>query len=191
MAGATGVAALQPAVAAASFLNTVLTIVLTQREISMMVKCPAESKLTDTLQSLEQSLLSPLVGGDIEPWVKNVEQRAATLSVDIATFSRTVLHVQYAEIARNAPELSKQLDALIAADNQLLQQSTDFLTHLHQFAEIIEQADPQKRETKLEPHRQKVVELGLAIILTVRKQQAAANTWFEESQFRDIGNAAD
>lgn len=157
----------------------------------MVTKCPAEAKLGDTLLALEQALLSPLVGGEIEPWTNNVQQQAATLSVDITTFSRTVLHVQYAEIARNAPELSKQLAKLTEADSLILEETSRFLEQLHKFADVIDEADPQKRETKLEPHRQRVVDDGLALIMSVRKQQAAANTWFNEAQFRDIGNAAD
>jgi hypothetical protein len=156
-----------------------------------MVKCPAEAKLGDTLLSLEQALLSPLVAGEIGAWAKNVQQQAATLSLDIATFSRTVLHVQYAEIARNAPELSKQLTKLTEADSQILEEVAQFLEQLYKFSEVIDFADPQKRETKLEPHRQRIVDLGLALIMSVRKQQAASNTWFTEAQFRDIGNAAD
>lgn len=157
----------------------------------MIVKSPAEMKLADTLSTVEQSLLSPLVGGEIAAWSKNVEQASATLSMDLTAFLRTVLHVQYAEIAKNAPELSRQLEKLTETDSVLIEQTAQFLEQLHKFAEIIDIADPQKRETKLEPHRQKVVESGLALILAIRKQQAASNTWFEEAQLRDIGNAAD
>lgn len=157
----------------------------------MIVKSPAEAKLADTLSSLEQALISPLVAGDIGAWTKNVQQQAATLSVDFAIFVRTVLHVQYAEIARNAPELSKQLEKLTEGDSLILEEVARFLEQLHRFSTAIESADPQKRETKLEPHRQKVVDLGVALVLSIRKHQAASNTWFDESQMRDIGNAAD
>jgi hypothetical protein len=159
--------------------------------MAMNAKTPAEAKLTETLVALEQSLLSPLISGELRQWTRNVQERAATLSVDITTFLRTVLHVQYADIARNAPELSNQLSKLTEADGIILGQVAKFLEQLHHFGAVIDKADPQKRETMLETHRKKTVEIGLALIMAIRKQQADANTWFEEAQFRDLGVGAD
>jgi hypothetical protein len=157
----------------------------------MTVKPPAEAKIGETLSTLEKALLSPLVSGEIRQWLRSVQEATATLSVDLTTFLRTVLHVQYAEIARNAPELSNQLARLTEADGNLLGEVAAFLDQLHRLSEIVDKADPQKTETMLEKHRQHAVEMGLALIMSIRKQQAAAETWYEEAQFRDLGNAAD
>ncbi len=157
----------------------------------MIVKSPAETQLAETLAALEQSLLSPQVSGEIRQWTRNVQERAATLSVDVTTYLRTVLHVQYAEIARNAPELSHQLTKLTESDGLILGEVAGFLEQLHVFGEVVEKADPQKIETILETQRKKTVDMGLALIMGIRKQQAAANTWFEEAQFRDLGVGAD
>jgi hypothetical protein len=157
----------------------------------MNVKIPAEVRISETLSTLEQALLSPLVSGEIHQWLRTVQDAAATLSVDLTALLRTVLHVKYAEIARNAPELSNQLTKLTEADGNLLGSVASFLEQLYRLGEVIEKADPQKMETMLEKHRQQTVEMGLALIMSIRKQQAAAETWYEEAQFRDIGTSAD
>lgn len=157
----------------------------------MVSKAPAEEKIEITLSALEQRLLSPLVSGEIRQWLRNIQEAAATLSVDLTAFLRTVLHVQYAEIARNAPELSNQLAKLTESDGQLLGNVADFLEQLHRLREIAEKADPQRTESVLEKPRLQAVEMGLALIRAIRKQQAASETWYEEAQFRDIGIAAD
>lgn len=158
---------------------------------TMNDKAPAEIKIAHTLCTLEQSLLSPLVSGEIRQWQSTVQDAAATLSVDLATFLRTVLHIQYAEIARSAPELAGQLTKLTESDGQLLGEVAKFLEQLYRLGEVIDKADPQKTESLVEKYRQQTVEMGLALILSVRKQQAAAATWYEEAQFRDLGIAAD
>lgn len=157
----------------------------------MVVKSPAESQLAETLSALEQSLLSPMVSGEIRQWTRNVQERCSTLSVDVATYQRNVLHVQYAEIAKNAPEFAKQLTNLTEADGWILGDVSEFLKQLHFFGEVADKADPQKIETALESNRKKTVDMGLNLILGIRKQQAEANTWFAESQFRDLGVGAD
>jgi hypothetical protein len=154
-------------------------------------RSPAEIKLAESLASLEQAVLSPLVSGELQQWTKTVQDATGTLSVDVTTFLRTVLHPQYAEIARNAPDLTSQLAKLTEGDCRLLEETANFLEQLHRFSQLANRLDPQKSETALEAEREKTVEMALSLILSIRKQQAAANTWFEEAQFRDIGVAAD
>lgn len=153
----------------------------------MNAKSPADAKLTETLATLEQALLSPLVSGEIVKWTQNVQEAAGTLAIDLTSLVRTVLHVQYAEIARNAPELSNRITKLKEVDEHLLEQTTQFLAHLEHFRKIVDRIDPQKVESVVEKGREKAVELGIALILGIRQQKAAADTWFTEAQFRDIG----
>src|SRR5690349_16922807 len=143
----------------------------------MIATSPAEAKIVDTLASIENALISPLVGGEIGNWTKNVQEQAATLSVDFASFLRTVLHPQNAEIARSSPQFTKELEKLTVNESQIQQDIAGFLEQLHRFSKAVENSDPQKRETAFETQRQKVVDAGVALVLAIRKHQAASSTW--------------
>jgi len=149
---------------------------------------PGEN-LAATLTKLETALLSPVVAGELSTWAHTVQEAAATLAVDLASYLRTVLHVQYAEIAQTDPEMSSHVEKLIRSDQQLFEQLTHFHEELHALAEAA--AHVKKNEGKLAEQRQRVEETGIALVLNIKKQQAAATTWLAEAHFRDRGVAAD
>jgi len=148
-----------------------------------------EQNLAATLSKLETALLSPVVAGELSNWTRTVQETAATLAVELASYLRTVSHVQYAAIAETDPEMSVQVEALIRNDQQLLEQLASFHEELHALAEAA--AHIKKNEGKLVEQRQRVEGKGIALILSIKKQQAAATTWFAEAHFRDRGVAAD
>ncbi|MCI0361255.1 MAG: hypothetical protein L0211_22465 [Planctomycetaceae bacterium] len=59
-----------------------------------------------------------------------VRKAAATLAVDLASYQRTVLHVDYEEIARTDPEMSARVEKLIQSDQQLHAQLTGIVRWL-------------------------------------------------------------
>jgi hypothetical protein len=44
-----------------------------------------------------------------------------------------------------------------------------------------------KHESKLEEHRERIENEGIALIVRIKKQMAAADTWLAESLYRDRG----
>ena len=144
-----------------------------------------EQKLTDTFSKLETALLTPVIAGEFSLWVSSVQEAAATLAMDLTSYLRTVLHVQYAEIAKTDPEMSAYVEKLIAGDQELLQRMTQFHEELHALAAASEHV--KKNEGKLVDQRQRVEEEGIGLILAIKKQQAAATTWLAEAYFRDRG----
>jgi predicted nuclease with TOPRIM domain len=111
------------------------------------------------------------------------------LAVDLTASLRSVRHIQYEEIAATDPEMSALVEKLVRGDEQLLAQLTRFHEDLHSLAEAAEHVT--KNELKLAEQRQKVEDEGIGLILSIRKQQAAAATWLDEAHFRDRGVAAD
>ena len=110
-------------------------------------------------------------------------------AVDLTSHLRTVLHVQYEEIAKTDPEMSAHVEKLERGDDQLLAQLTQFLEDLHALAEAASHVT--RNEGKLAEQRQGVEDAGIALVLAIKKQQAAAATWLDEAHFRDRGVAAD
>jgi len=148
-----------------------------------------EQNLAATLSKLETALLSPVVAGELSNWARTVQETAATLAVELASYLRTVSHVQYAEIAETDPEMSAQIEALIRSDQQLLEQLAYFHEELHALSEAA--AHVKRNEGKLAEQQHRVERKGIALILSIKKQQAAATTWFAEAHLRDRGVAAD
>lgn len=146
-----------------------------------------EETLAATLGKLEMSLLAPPVPGELSLWTRTVQEAAATLAVELTSYLHTVLHVQYAEIAKTDPEMSRQVEKLICGDQQLLAQLTQFHESLHSLAVAAEHV--KKDEAKLASLQQKVEATGIALVLSIKKQQAAAATWLSEAHFRDRGVA--
>jgi hypothetical protein len=148
-----------------------------------------EQNLAETMARLEKALLTPAIAGELSAWVSAVQEAAATLTVDLASYLHSVLHVQYSEIARTDPEMSAHVEKLLAGDQQLLEQITRFHEDLHALAAAAEHV--QRNEGKLADQRQRLEDQGLALILGIKKQQAVATTWLAEAHYRDRGVAAD
>jgi hypothetical protein len=148
-----------------------------------------EQKLADTLAKVEKALLSPPIAGELAAWTQAVQEAASTLAVDLTSHLRTVLRVQYEEIAKTDPEMSAHVEKLERGDDQLLAQVRQFHEDLHALADAASHVP--KNEGKLAEQRQKVEETGIALVLAIKKQQAAAATWLDEAHFRDRGVAAD
>lgn len=144
-----------------------------------------EQNLADTMAKLETALITPVIAGEFSTWVKTVQDAAATLTVDLTSYLHTILHVQYTEIARTDPEMSAQVEKLLAGDQQVLENMTRFHEDLHSLAAAAEHV--KKNEGKLADPRQRVEDDGLALILSIKKQQATATTWLAEAHYRDRG----
>jgi vacuolar-type H+-ATPase subunit I/STV1 len=154
---------------------------------NMAKSLPEEKNLAETLTRLEAALLSPPIAGELQMWTKTVQEAAATLAVDLASYLRTVLHVQYEEIAKTDPEMSAHVEKLVRSDQQLLEQLTKFHEELHALGEAAQHVS--KNEGKLAQQRQKLEETGTALILAIKRQQATATTGLAEAHFRDRGVA--
>ena len=148
-----------------------------------------EERLAATLTRLETALLSPPIAGELTTWSKTVQEAAATLAVDLTACMRSVWHVQYEEIAHTDPEMSAHVEKLMRSDELVLEQLTRFHEDLHNLVEAAQHVT--KNELKLAEQRQRVEDEGIGLILSIRKQQAAAATWLDEAHFRDRGVAAD
>jgi len=141
--------------------------------------------LQDTMSKLEMALLAPVVSGELPAWIRNVEEAAATFSMDCTRHLNTVQHEQYREIAKSDPELLPQVEKLIEADQHLLEGLTRFHEELHALSKQAEEVG--WLEGKLAARRQHVEDTGTKLILQIKKQQAAATTWLSEAVYRDRG----
>jgi exonuclease VII large subunit len=150
----------------------------------MITQAP-EQALDETLGKLEKALLAPVVSGELKSWVTNVRQAAATFAVDWTRYLHSVLHLQYQEIAQTDPELLSEVEKMIQTDQQLLEKFARFHEELQTLEKNAEKVEWQ--ENKLTGEQKRIEETGISLILQIKKQRAAAETWLSESLYRDRG----
>jgi hypothetical protein len=151
----------------------------------MSTTLASQHALDETLAKMETALLTPVVSGELKEWVHNIRTAASTFAMDWTRYLHTVLHVQYDEIIQTDPELSNEVEKMIKTDQGLL----DKLARFHEDLHVLEQraAAVEWKEDKLTGERKRVEEDGIALIVQIKKQQAAAANWLAESLYRDRG----
>ena len=152
-----------------------------------MLMTPAEitGLLKERVTAFEESLSTPFSSGDMADWAGKVEQAAQAL-----------LQVLRDELP---PLRQQQFDTMLGEDpaleprvNEIRESDAENVTHLErlhkQLATVAGQADVrQEAETALHDRVQKITEAGLHLVVEVRKQNTAVDTWIQEAFQRDRG----
>ena len=148
---------------------------------------PAQSAadLNTALAALETALLTPVVSGEMEAWARTAQQAATELDRRLPPYLRSVLHPQYAEIARSDAELLSRVEQLIAEDQNLLLDQSAFCDRINTFA--LRAAQVKRDEAQVAAERDGLEEEGIGLIVRIKKQRAAADTWLAEANYRDRG----
>jgi len=149
---------------------------------------PAQSAadLNATLAALETALLTPVVSGELESWARTAQQAATELERRLPPYLRSVLHPQYAEIARSDAELLPRVEQLIANDQNLLLEQSAFCDRMNAFAQRAVLV--KKDEVQIAAERTQLEQEGIGLIVRIKKQRAAADTWLAEANYRDRGS---
>lgn len=148
---------------------------------------PVEHALQETMRRFEAAILTPVVGGELKAWITGVREAAATFGLDWTRYLRSVLHMQYDEIAKADPELLHQVDQMVAADEQLLEDYARFHESLQELAARANKVV--SHESRLDASRQELERAGIDLVVRIKRQQAAATTWLSEAHYRDRGVA--
>jgi uncharacterized protein (DUF3084 family) len=145
----------------------------------------SSAELNETLARLETALLTPVVSGELESWARTIQESAEQLSRRLPEYLKSVLHPQYAEIAKSDPELLTRVEQLIAEDQNLVLEHSAFQKRAAEFASRASQI--KKDEAQVTSERTKLEQDGIALVLHIKRQRAAADTWLEEANYRDRG----
>jgi hypothetical protein len=143
------------------------------------------TELNAALTKLETALLTPTVSGELESWARTAQEATLKLSERLPTYLKSVLHPEYAEIARADPELLSRVEQLVAEDHNLVLVQDAFRTRINDF--VKRAAHLKKDEAQGAAERSKIEQEGLDLILRIKRQRAAADTWLAEANYRDRG----
>jgi hypothetical protein len=145
----------------------------------------AASELNDAMTRLETALLSPVVSGELESWASTAREATGALAQRLPEFLQSVLHPDYAEIARSDPELLTKVEKLITEDQNVALELDSFSKHMNEF--VGRAAHVKKDEAQATADRTRLEQEGLSLILRIKRQRAAADTWLAEANYRDRG----
>jgi hypothetical protein len=146
---------------------------------------PAEAELNEALGNLETALLTPVIAGELESWARVAQEATAALAERLPAFLKSVLHPQYAEIAKSDAELLPRVQQLIAEDQKVVVKQDAFRTQVSDFVKLA--SETKKDEARASAERMKLEQEGLDLILCIKRQRAAASTWLSEANYRDRG----
>ncbi len=151
------------------------------RAEKMQPSLPAE------LNDLETQLETPVVPGELRGWLEVAQQTFAALLPALQSYiadrHRSVIEL----IADQDPGLLTRVEHLKGEDQQIvaeLERQLKIATSVSQHSDLWE-----PDEGRADQAVQKMVDEGLALVIRIRKQEAAINTWFGEAFERDRGVA--
>jgi len=148
---------------------------------------PQQSEYRDVLQSLETSLETPRVSGELERWIaavqKNVESMGRLLPGQIERHHAARLR----QIAAEDPGLNAEVERLKAGDDESREQFDNLQERVNRLATRATKVEPD--ESLLETELVSLTALGLDFVIYARKQEIAIDAWQQEALYRDTGGS--
>lgn len=151
-----------------------------------MLRTKSNSSLIDAIEELEFSLDSPIVPGEMVAWAHSVRDSLTALVPVLNDHVRRVHHQTIKQIAIEDPELTVQAVNLKKTDEQNLRLLESLLARCSDIPERISEVEPDEGQMDSEVFT--VIDDGLRLVLAVRGQEVAINTWMNESVYRDSGS---
>lgn len=146
-----------------------------------------EHDLRPSIERFETCLLSPVVPGELADWTMELKDAWCECLAQIREHIGELHPRQYSQISKQDPELLPKTEKLQDADAELEEDCEEFDRALHRFAEHAPKFEPD--EEKISGHVKSLAEAGVVLVTSVRKQEAAVQTWFVEAFTRDRGVA--
>jgi chromosome segregation ATPase len=148
-------------------------------------KTTPDDELKLALESLETSLATPVVSGELADWLEAVQKTWAEASAQIDERIEQRHPAQIDEIGKADPELLPRVEQLQEEDAAIKADADSLRTSLERSAAHLPKLEPD--EEKAQQHLAKFIDEGMALIARVRKQEVAIQTWYFEAFNRDRG----
>jgi len=141
--------------------------------------------LTDALQRLEQQLELPYISGELKAWADEVVEELKSVETSVNAAIHTDHPRSFHAIVKNQRNLQQQVDKLSQEDAEIPPALCAVRQQADAFAASIDETALAGQQ--FQAKRERLVNDGLAIVLRIRRQKAAIDTWFGEALQRDNG----
>ena len=144
-----------------------------------------ESELKAALEVLETSIATPIVPGELATWLADLQHAWAEAAAQVHFHVKHLHPRQFEEIAEQDPELLPRIELLKAEDAAIEEERGKLNDRVVRLVEHAPQIEPD--EEKVKSHLKGVIDDATALIVRVRKQTVALQTWYMEAFNRDRG----
>ncbi len=144
-----------------------------------------DGDLRDALDAFETSLDLPVVAGELDTWCEQVQ---AAWNVADPQLHRhlTQLHPrQLREIVEADAALASEVDKLEHEGEALERDRSAIGRLVEELAAVAPRVEPDER--KFADQTQRLMQLGVAFVARIKKQQVAIEAWYQEAFNRDHG----
>jgi hypothetical protein len=151
----------------------------------MTTKPVTADVIRQKLVDLEDALELPQVAGELIGWTARVAASVDDVRNLLTAHLASAHRADYAEMINQDPELSTCVENLKAEDAAIRREFDRVWELATSLAAAAVRVEPD--ELTLAKARNRLVTDGLAVILRIRKQEAAVRTWYIEAFQRDRG----
>ena len=150
----------------------------------MAITKPLDTE-AEALEQLEQQLEVPYVSGQLHAWSETVVELAEKAQEAVRMSIEQEHPCTFATIVKSHSNLQTQVEQLREEDRQILPAFDPLLHEARQFAATVNETELARQQ--IEPARERLVKDGLALVIRVRRQRSAIETWLGEALQRDNG----
>jgi len=145
---------------------------------------PDDERLNNTLHAFEIAMMTPVVSGELVPWVSTADEALELLCGEF--YHRLgVLHpLQLRLIRRELDDLDGCQQKLITEDTLIGKQLTSVRHQIDSLARRAEQVGSDEARVVEQQHL--LVTSGLDLVLQIRKQETALATWLWQALNHDM-----
>lgn len=143
------------------------------------------SKLESALKRLTTALHTPVVAGELEPWLVAVREAARAVDESLRHEIEAVHPGEYALIAAEDPELFRQVEQMKSGDRHTLEQLDEFAGRIKELLRAAPHCEPD--EARLQESLKTFMDAGLGLVMHAQKQEVARRTWLLEAFNRERG----
>ena len=144
-----------------------------------------ESNLKEALTGFEESVLTPVVPGELAAWAEQVQAAWTEASAQIHHQVQQLHPRQYDEIVEQDPELLPRIELLKKEDQAIEVECEELNKLISRVTRCTTEVEPD--EGKASRDIQSLVDGATQFISRVRKQSIGVQTWFSEAFTRDRG----
>lgn len=142
-------------------------------------------ELSAALEELEACVETPLIPGEFERWIDEVDAAWTRLQPSLNSALTAQHPADYAEIGEEDQELIRRVEEMRQEDVEIAQEAANLGRHLPKLKSAIARGEPD--EARLTPLIDTFIGSALGLIIRIRKQEQAVRTWLGEAFNRDRG----
>lgn len=141
--------------------------------------------IAESLQRLEEHLELPYVSGDLHAWSETLRQLLCEADKNVKDEITTEHGRAYDAIVKNHSNLRQEVEKLRTQDPEILAALDSFGQQAERFTSAIDETVLAGQQ--FQQKREQLINDGLALVLRIRRQRAAIDTWLGEALQRDNG----